>query len=54
MENFLFTMLLVEVGNGWLKVMDSSLDYELCKKHKGMENTGRRDMTYKTCKGLTN
>lgn len=24
-------MLLVEVSNGWLEVMDSSLDYELCK-----------------------
>lgn len=55
MENFSFNGLWVEVGNSWLEVMDSSLDYELCKKKiKAIKTLEKRDTTHMTCKGLTN
>lgn len=56
MENFSFNGLLVEAGSGWLEVMDSSLDYELCKKKKikATKPLENRDTTYMTCKGSTN
>lgn len=48
MDNFSFNGLLAEVGNGWLEVMDSSLDYELSKKIKATKTLEKRDTT---CKG---
>lgn len=44
-----FTMLLVEVGTAWLEVMESSLDYELCKIIKACQT-----LKGGTCKCLTN